>query len=98
MTAASESGANDSNAWDYKHLWSALVVAFVLQMMLLPCLCDVGMAKTKLALWFDLLVAVRIGSARVLGESGRGWVFYAILIWTSPAWIEGLVFVVRGPH
>jgi len=98
MAATGCIGATGSSSWDYKHLWSALVIAFVLQSMLLPCLCDVGMAKMKLALWFDLLVALRIGMARVIGETGRGWIFYAILIWTSPGWIEGLAILVHGPH
>jgi len=43
------------------------------------------------------LIAIRLVAAKRFGETGRGWIFYAILIWASPVWIEALSLVVNGP-
>ncbi len=84
--------------WNYRHLWAALGIVFLVQMTLFPCLCEVGMAKVKLALSFDALIAIRLVAAKRVGETGRGWIIYAILIWASPLWIESLSLLVHGPH
>jgi len=66
--------------------------------MLFPCLCSIGTTKVVWALVFDALIAIRLVAAKRFWETGRGWIFYAALIWASPVWIEALSLVVNGPH
>ncbi|MHC4388267.1 MAG: hypothetical protein ACYSX1_06635 [Planctomycetota bacterium] len=84
--------------WNYKHLICALVVAFVLQSIVHPCLCQIGTAKTVFALVFDALILARIVVAKLRKEKGKGWLFYAILLYTSPAWIELGTWILVGKH
>ncbi|MCP4352025.1 MAG: hypothetical protein GY795_41710 [Desulfobacterales bacterium] len=74
--------------WNYKHLCYALIIGFVLQSFFLPCLCQIGEAKIMTAFVFDGLVVMRIIAAKLLEQKGKGWIFYAVLIYTSPLWIE----------
>lgn len=82
--------------WNFRHLGAALFIGFVLQNLLLPCLCEIGTAKIKFALCFDTLVLLRMAIAYFSRETGRGWIFYAVLCYTSAAWIEGLTYLVLG--
>ena len=84
--------------WKFKHLLAALLVGFVLQSLWLPCLCDIGTAKITFAYAFDALVLVRVLIAHVCHETGKGWLFYVVLCYTSPAWIEGVAYLVLGGH
>jgi hypothetical protein len=84
--------------WNFKHLLAALLAGFVFQSLLLPCLCDIGTAKTAFAYAFDVLVLIRIAAARACHETGKGWLFYGVLCYTSPAWIEGVAYLVIGGH
>lgn len=84
---ASEPTRASEDAWDYRHLMGALVAAVVLQAMFLPCLCAAGTAAITLALVYDGLVLVRIAVARLRQETGRGWIFYVVLLYTSPVWM-----------
>jgi hypothetical protein len=88
--------ATKPGAWNYKHLFAALGIAAVLQSIFLPCLCDIGTAKSVFAFCFDTLILLRIGAAWHMSETGGGWKFYAWLIWKSPLWIEGVAYVVFG--
>lgn len=90
--------ARSSNAWNYEHLIVALVIACILQSLFLPCLCGIGEAKMKFALAFDGLVLLRIGMAKLLKETGKGWVFYVALLYSSPAWIHLVALIVLGGH
>ena len=85
-----------SPRWNFRHLGAALFIGFVLQQLALPCLCNIGTAKIKFALCFDALVLLRMMIAYSGRETGRGWIFYAVLCYTSPAWIEGLTYLVLG--
>ena len=87
-----------ANAWNYEHLIVALVIACIAQNLWLSCLCQIGMAKMNFALVFDGLVLLRIGMARLLKETGKGWVFYAALLYTSPFWIDLVALIVLGRH
>ena len=84
--------------WNYAQLLLALIVAFVLESMLLPCLCNIGTAKMQVAFVFLALVVVRIAVARIIREKGKGWVFYTILIYSSPLWIEAASWVFLERH
>ena len=97
-TRLSDQGKERGQAWDYRHLLVALVVAFVLQYLFLPCLCQIGEAKVKFALVFDGLVLLRIGIARLWRETGKGWLFYVILLYSSPVWISVASGIVLGGH
>ena len=87
-----------TDAWNFKHLVVALFAGFVLQSLLLPCLCDIGTAKIVFAYAFDGLILFRIFVARACREKGKGWLFYVILCYTSPAWIEGAAYILLGRH
>lgn len=79
--------------WHYWHLLMAWGAGVLGQSIVLPCLCWEGMVKGYVALLFDVLMLGRMWIARQLRETGRGWVFYAVLCYTSPLWIEGAAWV-----
>jgi hypothetical protein len=87
---------NHAAGWNFKALACALVITFILQNIFLPCFCAMGSARMALAFIFDGLVIVRVLIARGMREQGRGWIFYLILIYTSPLWIKGLVWAFTG--
>jgi hypothetical protein len=93
---ASAATATTPLRWNFRHLGAALFIGFVFQSLVLPCLCEIGTAKIKFALCFDTLVFLRMMIAYFGRESGRGWIFYAVLCYTSPAWIEGITYLVLG--
>jgi hypothetical protein len=82
--------------WNTRHLGVCILIALMGQMVVLPCLCAIGTAKMSFALFFDVLVGLRVWIAYRLRETGRGWMFYAALTYLSPAWIQGLAFLVLG--
>lgn len=84
--------------WNFRHLGTALFIGFVFQSLFLPCLCSIGDAKMGLAFSFDGLVLTRMFVAWFAHETGRGWIFYAVLCYTSPAWIDGVAYLVIGGH
>ena len=100
MRKETESATADTQVkeWDFKHLSSALVIAFCIQSMFLPCLCSIGTAKIVFAYSIDGLVMLRMLGAFVLKEHNTDWKIYAGLIWTSPLWIETVARVFLGPH
>src|SRR5215469_2678945 len=82
--------------WNFRRLGWALLIGLCLQSLVLPCLCEIGTAKIKFALYFDALVLARTMIAYFGRETGRGWIFYAVLCYTSAAWIEGLAYLILG--
>lgn len=86
------------SGWGYKHLGAAWLSGIILQALVLPCLCSIGVAKFNFALVFDALVLLRMLMARHRHETGKGWIFYAALCLSSPLWIEGLTRLVLGGH
>jgi hypothetical protein len=90
--------ANPQNQtrWNFAGLLAALLIGFLFQSVFLPCLCDIGTAKIALAYSFDGLVLLRMLVAYIRSETGKGWVFYAALCYTSVAWIEGITYLVLG--
>jgi hypothetical protein len=49
-----------------------LAIAFVLQMVFLPCLCSRGAVKVDFALLLDAMFLGRLILSRWLGETNRG--------------------------
>jgi uncharacterized membrane protein len=82
--------------WNFQQLAAALVLGFMLQAAVLPCLCAIGTAKMSFAIVFDLLAVARGWMAYRRHETGRGWVLYAVLCYTSAGWIEGIAYLVLG--
>ena len=80
--------------WNFRHLSVALFIGFILQSLFLPCLCLTDTAKMTFAFCFDGLVLLRMLVAYFLRETGRGWIFYAVLCYTSAGWIEGITYLV----
>ncbi|HEY3375924.1 MAG TPA: hypothetical protein VGL77_00385 [Armatimonadota bacterium] len=92
---AEDSSASERVAapWNYQRLLLALVISFVLQMLFLPCMCAEGTGKVDFALMFDGYVVLRLLVAWLRNERGRTWVFYSVLLYTSPVWITILISV-----
>ena len=82
--------------WNFKRFGIVFAIALVLQSLILPCLCDIGTAKMRFALVFDLLIVGRAASAYFARERGSGWKFYAWLVASSPLWIEAITYLVFG--
>ncbi len=82
--------------WNFKHVWLAWAVGVAVQGLFLPCLCNIGIATMQFSFIFDGLMLVRILVAWHWEETGRGWVFYTWLCYTSPLWIEGLTWLILG--
>lgn len=85
------------SSWNFRQLACAFIIGFILQMLLLPCLCSIGTAKATFALVLDALIVVRMLIAYFARERGRGWIFYAVALYTSAVWITVLARVVLGP-
>jgi len=85
-----------SRFWNYRQFSTAFGIAFLLQALFLPCLCEVGTAKMTFALTLDLLIASRVGVAYLTRESDIGLRFYAWLLITSPAWITVAAYLMTG--
>ena len=82
--------------WNFKRLLAISAAAFILQVLSLPCLCEVGQAKFSFALVLDLVVALRVGVAYLTRERGDAWIIYAWLVGTSPVWITAVAYLVLG--
>ncbi|MHB9022938.1 MAG: hypothetical protein ACYC7E_02000 [Armatimonadota bacterium] len=80
-----------STRWNFKSLLLAFIISLVLQQLFLPCMCYEGSVKLEFAMWFDAFVLLRILVAWVFKERGRSWLFYAVVLYTSPIWITMLV-------
>ena len=72
------------------------VIILIIQMLFVPCLCSIGTAKLTFALAVDLLVLLRLTVAKSEKEIGKVWIFYLLLLLTSPIWIEVLVLFLGG--
>jgi hypothetical protein len=83
--------------WNFRQLTYAFFIGFVLQQLFLPCLCSIGTAKITLALVVDALVVVRALVAYIIRERGRGWIFYAVLLYSSTGWIMVASRIALGP-
>ena len=79
---------------NYLFLSRSLVQSFVLQMIFLLFFCREGKSVASIqmtfALMFDSFVLLRILIAWLRKECDRSWLFYAILLYTSPLWISSL--------
>jgi len=100
MVEANEQAAGRglANGWRFGHVWCAFIVTILLQSLFLSCLCIEGAVKGMIALAFDTLVVIRVAIAWARNETGRGWLFYAILLYTSAFWIEGVVWIFMRDH
>jgi hypothetical protein len=74
--------------WNYRQLLLALGIVFILETVILYEFTVLGDAIVEVWLIFGLLYLVRVAWARWRRETGRGWIFYAVLMWTSPAWLR----------
>ena len=73
--------------WPLGVILSVLVLIFLLQSILLPCLCDQGTVKMNIALAVDGLILVRLLIAKLRKESSRDWMIYLALGGSSLLWI-----------
>jgi hypothetical protein len=89
--------ADGQKLWNFRQLTYAFIISFVLQQLFLPCLCDIGTAKITLALIVDALVIARAIVAYMTRERGQGWLFYAILLYSSTGWIMIISRIILGP-
>ena len=96
MDGISPPESTTAHRWNSKHLAAALAVGVLSQLLFLPCLCQIGTAKITFAFVFDALVVARWWVANRRHETGRGWIVYAILCYTSAGWIEGIAYLIWG--
>ena len=82
--------------WDLTRMLLILLIAFLFQSVAVPCLCAAGTAKMNFAIVIDVLILIRIIYAKIRHEKGRGWIFYTILLLTSPIWINLLSWIITG--
>ena len=68
-----------------------LLIAFILQMFFLPCLCNDSIVKMRFAFCVDLLFVLRAAFAILRKEQGYAWLIYGLILVTSCIWIEQLV-------
>jgi hypothetical protein len=85
-----------AEGWDCEQLILALVVTVVVQYVTLVYACEAGVAKIKLACVFDALVALRFIAAWALRQRDRGWIFYLVLLYSSPIWITATAWMITG--
>lgn len=86
-----DESATDASGWNYKNLLFALCVTFLMQIIILPCLCYVGDARIRMAFIVDGFVILRTIIAGIFHERGRGWIFYTLLLYSSLLWIPLLI-------
>ncbi|MBI9018576.1 MAG: hypothetical protein JEZ07_15090 [Phycisphaerae bacterium] len=88
-------GNKGQKGWNWPAVVSCFVVGLVIQATMLPCMCRIGQIKMTVALMIDLLVVIRLGTAYLRREKGKGWVFYSILCILSGLIVElgSMVFV-----
>tara|TARA_B100000609_G_scaffold197469_1_gene194912 strand:+ start:789 stop:1091 length:303 start_codon:yes stop_codon:yes gene_type:complete len=91
---ADKSASTEKKGWNYSSLTCALIVGLLAQCVFLPCLCAEGTAKINFAIVFDVLIVLRIILAKILKQRDKGWIFYLIMIYTSPLWIELAAWIV----
>lgn len=77
--------------WPMSGCGLMLLIAFLFQMMLLPCLCQAGVVKVNIALAVDAAFVGRVLLARVLRQTNNDWVIYGVILATSCVWIEWVV-------
>ena len=82
--------------WNYRELLWATGFGLFFQALILPEMSAIGDARGAYAGWFDLLFIARVILARIRHETGKGWVFYSILMLSSAAWIWGIVYLMLG--
>jgi hypothetical protein len=87
-----------AEGWNYRYLYCALVFGFMLQSMFLSCACNRGSIRMMAAFGFDGLMVLRIIVVKLLKQKDKGWIFYMILIYSSPVWIRLLAAVLIGGH
>jgi hypothetical protein len=86
----------DPKTWNFGVLLVAILIGVSGQAILLPCLCSIGRVKMTFAGLFSAMIVCRTVVAYWRKEKGNGWIFYSVLIATSPAWIEGGTWLAFG--
>lgn len=56
-------------------------------MLVLPCMCGVGVWRGEMAMYFNAMILLRMGVAYLRKETGNAWIIYAILCYTSAFWL-----------
>ena len=77
--------------WNFRQLLIAFFVTLTIHTVILQGTDPIGPVLIRFSWMFDGLVLMRILVALVLNEHGRGWLFYMILLYTSPIWISFIV-------
>ena len=82
--------------WNFRMLGVALVISFILQMAFFDWLHSEGGTEAKFGLAWDAFVVARMVLAYFRKETGRDWLIYAVLCYTSPIWIIAMVHFTVG--
>ncbi len=88
-----EKHANEKSNWNFRHIWIGVAISATIQAVVLPCMCSHGDARGLFAVCFDALIVARTWIAWHFKEKNKAWIFYLILMYSSPIWIWLLSFV-----
>ncbi len=72
--------------WSYSHLLLAFFLGFFMQVELSDFIESSAVTFPE-AVIFDVLYLARVARAYWKKETGRGWILYVVLTYTSPCWI-----------
>lgn len=74
----------------------ALGVSFIMQLFAFDLSHVKGGTEWSLGLGWDAYVVIRMAVAYFRKDTGRDWIIYSILCWTSPLWISAIVYLAVG--
>jgi len=80
--------------WNFHHVAVSLIVGAFFQLTLLPCLCATGDWRLKMALYFDLMILLRMAVAYFCHSKGNAWMVYVALCYTSGFWLYWLTSMI----
>jgi hypothetical protein len=78
---------SEPKPWNFRHLLLALFIGVSMQAAGLSDFVDSCAVTCPIALMFDVLYLARVARAYWKKETGRGWILYIVLMYTSPYWI-----------
>lgn len=82
---------NVPREWNLQILGTVYLITFIVSIMLLPCLCNIGYLKSGVITIIFSVIGLRILLAKKRREKNNDWKIYMAFIIASPICIEFLV-------
>lgn len=80
-----------SAEWPLRTIGLCLALIFIVQSLVLPCMCFTGTVRMNMAGYLDVLFVVRALWAKLRHETTRDWIAYLILLASSVFWVPAMV-------